>query len=218
MSKRPSKALTKRTSAKRPLKRQNAGYGTSLMNPPTKYNKPEKKAIDTSQVVSSVTVARQFILTAPLINGCAQGVAGNQRIGRQILMKSLEFTISCQYATPNPTNNQTAPRLVVFYDRQAAVSSPSITSLFTNNDFQAYRTLSSADRFIILIDTYIEPIGGVDALQRTQTFYRKLNLPVMFNSAGGSASDITTGTVQYYFGASDLCAITVTSRIKYTDV
>ena len=187
------------------------------MNPPTKYNKPEQKAIDTSQVVSSITVPRSFIATAPLINGCSQGVGGNQRIGRQILMKSLYFTVTCQF-TPNSQNNVTAPRVVVFYDRQAAVSSPTITSMFTNNDFQAYRTLSSADRYIILIDTYLQPIGGVDLLQRTATYYRKLNLPVMFNANGASASDITTGTVQYFLGASDDCAFTVTTRIKYTDV
>jgi hypothetical protein len=218
MSKRPSKTLTKRTSAKRPLKRQNAGYGKSLMCPPENYMKPEKKDISSAgPVVSSVAVADQFIVTAPLINGISQGVGNSQRIGRQILMKSLELTISCQFAGTIPTNNITAPRLVVFYDRQAAVSSPSITSVFNTNHYQSFKNLSSKDRFIILIDAFIEPIGGVDVLRRSQTFYRKLNLPVIFNGTGSSASDITTGTIQYYYGSSDLSTCYVTSRILYTD-
>ncbi|AXQ65649.1 MAG: coat protein [Circoviridae sp.] len=217
MPKTKSTTSAKRKSAKRPLKRQNAGYGTSLMCPPQNYSKPEKKDISSAgPIVSTVAVADQFITTAPLINGISQGVGSSQRIGRQILMKSLELTISCQFG-PTPSNNITAPRLVVFYDRQAAVSSPAITSVFNTNHFQSYKNLSSKDRFIILIDAYIEPIGGVDNLRRSQTFYRKLNLPVMFNGTGSSASDITTGTIQYYYGSSDISSCFVTSRIMYTD-
>jgi len=188
------------------------------MCPAENYKKPEKKDISSAGPVSSaVPVATQFITTAPLINGISQGVGNSQRIGRQILMKSLELTISCQFSGASLTNNMTAPRLVVFYDRQAAVSSPAITSVFNTNHFQSYKNLSSKDRFIILIDAYIEPIGGVDTLQRTQTFYRKLNLPVIFNGTGSSASDITTGTIQYYYGSSDISTCFVTSRIQYTD-
>jgi len=183
-----------------------------------KPNKPEKK--DISPVVATTTnpVAREFNASAVLISGCAQGVGNSQRIGRQITFKSLEFTVTQLYPGATPVQDLAATRLVVFYDRQPAVASPAILSVFNTNDYQSYRTLSGQDRFIILIDDYIGmDHTGPDSYNVTKTYYRKLNLPCIFNGTGSGAADITTGAIQYYVGGPRIMSWNVTSRIRYID-
>lgn len=184
---------------------------------------PELKYLDTSAVGTfNYSGGSPGIV---LLNGVAAGTANNQRIGRKVLIKSLELRI--QFRQSSATTQ--AVRMAIVYDKQSNQAAPSIGDIFnvaaTNLDPYAAKNLDNVERFIILKDELIGFGGSAllnDPSTWTQKMFLPLTLPVRFDSANGAIADITTGSLWLVFfdsntvGASTACSYY--SRIKFTDL
>jgi len=158
---------------------------------------PELKVIDNANAPAPA-LAGTGVLT-PVLNGIAQGTDNNQHIGRQTTMKSLYWMF--QGTTAPTTTGGGSVRLVIVYDKEAEGAAPTIaaglqTDIFNQDSIEAMQNLDNRDRFIVLVDEIIECIGTAGPQAFMRKGYRKIQLPVVFNSnANAVIGAINTGSV-----------------------
>lgn len=122
--------------------------------------------------------------TAPLLlNGLVPGTGAEERIGRQIVIK----TIRVRYQANG------ANRFVLVYDAQSNGAAPAITDIFQTNTFGSEINWSNRDRFSFIADLVL-PIKG-DA--HTE-FDLDCDLEVYYNAGtAGTVADIATGALYF---------------------
>lgn len=159
------------------------------------------------------------------LNACVRGSDIGDRVGRQIMMKSIQLNIHA-YAKAGTGVRQVGRALVV-YDRQTNGSLPAVTDIITTvSRVTAPRNLNNRKRFKILWDMPIclsSDVTDNDQSQITIQKYRKLRHPVEFNSGNaGTYGDISTGAlwlVLYGTEATGTTAATFDydSRVRFLD-
>jgi len=177
----------------------------------------EFKSIDTA--TNGVADATGFV---QLLNGCAQGSDIGDRVGRQIMMKSIQAKLY-SYVTP-ATGVDQVHRLMIVYDRQVNGSLPSIATILNTVTPYSMKNLNYRKRFKILMDkTFVLSASGEDSSQMYTEFYRKLRHPVEFNAGNaGTVADIITGSL-YLVSVGNIGAgapagvVTGNLRVRYTD-
>lgn len=168
--------------------------------------------------------------TTPVIaclNAPAPGAAMNQRVGREIMIRSIEVRLTA-------TSDSGAAgalggiwnRCIIFYDRQTNAAAPAVTDLLTAADCWAPRNLDNRHRFTILHDTrfFLSPVTpALDTLHHDLSWYRRMHHPTTYNAVGGgTVADITSGGLfLLIFGteapASNPPISAGYARIRYTD-
>lgn len=179
----------------------------------------ELKAIDTSLTTADVSSTASLLC----INPCGQGSDIGQRVGRQIVMKSLQIR---GFFNPNGANSGDIVFWSVVYDRQPNAALCGWTDVYTTSAaYPQLRNLNNRKRFKVLGSGYITipATTSIDAKYIPFEFYRKLNHPVEFNATnGGTIADITTGSLVWMvrataaLGADDV-AFNGSSRVRYSD-
>lgn len=183
---------------------------------PTKsiYYQADVKGVEQKDITEAVTItfATTPVFTAPrLLNGCVQGVGGNQRVGRRIMIKShmMRYAVS--------TVSGGSFRFLVIYDKQPNGTLPAITDVLSSTDFHAAMNLANADRFVTIFDQHINVQDF-----NLNTVYRKMNLETMFSGAFGNIADIASGSVFIMTATNATVAtppsLVFTTRIRFTDV
>lgn len=161
--------------------------------------------------------------TIGLLNGVTLGSDINNRIGRQVELRSIQLRVQ-SFSTFNTGIDQWNRALIV-YDRQSNGASPAITDVLTAATINAVRNLNNRKRFKILMDktVYLNAAGETDS-GTFYDFYRKLRHPVEFNAGNaGIVSDIQSGAI-YLIAIGSATAgntagnILFSSRIRFTDV
>ncbi|AXQ66153.1 MAG: coat protein [Cressdnaviricota sp.] len=104
---------------------------------------PEKKYIDTSQAVGALAAA-----SITLLNGTATGTDFTNRIGREILMKSIYLRLTAY----NGTDQDASLRIMLVYDKQPNGATPAITDILTASDIISPNNLNNKDRFTTISD------------------------------------------------------------------
>lgn len=133
-----------------------------------------------------------------LLNGMATGSSGQTRLGRKILVKSVQPRISFQADTAATYNHV---RMIIFVDRQANGSAPSVTDLLAAASPQAMLNLDNSRRFRVLMDRSFPLIGNSTTPSNSQEGvivdeYRKVNVYTTYNSGSvGDITDIETGSL-----------------------
>lgn len=183
----------------------------SLTNPPQGRIWPEKKNVDIAGSTGNQGPAAWSELD--LLNGIASGANPNERIGRNVQLKSL--LIRWVFSTTAGSNPM---RILVVYDREAVQTLPSITEILQTNNFLSPLALANSDRFVVIADEMINPNTASPTCGQ---IYRKLNLPQKFATAGASIIDITHGSLFIMSccnNATTGVGIGYNSRVRYTDV
>lgn len=167
-----------------------------------------------------------------LLNGITQGTDYNQRIGRQITVKSILLNLLIAYDLTAPSigsaQNGNLVRVMVIYDGQ-----PNSGTLATGADILADQTsttspmnLDNRDRFKVIIDKRFNLNGmyystNLVAGNPTSVYmskYKKLNLDVIFSGTANTIGSISTGAFILLVQVSDPnAAIQYWSRIRYHD-
>jgi len=156
----------------------------------------EFKAIDVA-TDSAVNAGGALVL----LNGCTRGSDIANRIGRQIVVKSIQFNIS-NYSADATGIDQTH-RVLLVYDKQSNGVTPAVTDILTASTCWAMRNLNNRNRFIILYDN-VMAVKGDDPAQWTSgnvrihetRYYRRHNLKVQFNAGdAGTVADMATGAL-----------------------
>lgn len=195
------------------------------------YTVPEKKFVDT---------ANDFLVGGNLIllNGIEQGAGYNERIGRNVMIRS----VHCKWNLYGAPYNEGAPsfsagilfRCIVFLDMQPNGEEPSVTGdLLVSSGAGQYPlanlNLSNSQRFRILFDKrYNVSNAGADdrAGWKFQCFdetFQKMNLKIGYSdSALGTIAAIETGALYFYvisdiIDADNLGRCLFSSRVRYFD-
>jgi len=138
-----------------------------------------------------------------LLNGIGVGAQVYNRLGRQILMKSLLLNVAITQQN-GAVNGQTC-RYMIVYDRQANTGAQVNSQILDNSTgvpwTQKVKNLDNAQRFLILRDkTFIVKPNLEGEGQYQINDYIKLNLPVQFNAGNtGAIGDIQTGSLYLWF-------------------
>jgi len=156
-----------------------------------------------------------------LVNPIARGDDINERTGRQVIMKSVEFRADVQVDAAGV--DQTA-RVLLVYDKQTNASALTAAQVFhgaeaAHRPFQM-RNLENRSRFTCLMDkTVVLNAAGESGSKRSIKFYRKLNLPVTFNNGDGAGvADIVTGSLYIIATGTEAAGATDGSVVGYCRV
>lgn len=179
--------------------------------------KSEFKSVDTQG-----TTATDANTSVTLLNGMTSGSGINQHVGREIMMKSVEFRYMT-YATP-VTGVDQYHRVILVYDRQTNGAAPAATDVLVSATAISPRNLENRHRFKILYDRTIEVNNvGEPGSTKARKFYRRLAHPVTFNAGvAGTVADITTGSLYMITIGTEAAGATAGStsvycRVRYQD-
>lgn len=177
----------------------------------------EFKCVDTS-VSTDVNTTTSPIL----LNGIARGDALDERIGRQVLMRSIQFNLRFQVTVG--TGIAQFCRCTIVYDKQTNAAALTNTNVFVENTVNAPRLLENRKRFRILYDeTFFLSEDATTGCGHVLKGYQRVNLPVEFNSGdAGTVADITTGSLYLVLTGTTAAGDTDTLirgyvRVRYTD-
>jgi len=206
--------------ASKPAKKQQARASTSRINVATRglqLTEGEFKAVDVA-----ATTAINSATAVALLNGIAPGSDIDERVGREVMMKSIQFK-AVTYATP-ATGEDQLHRVLIVYDRQTNATALTAAEVLSTANVLAPRNLENRKRFSILFDrTYTINDSDEPGTFRTIKFYRHLKHPITFNAGvAGTVADITTGSVYLVMIGSNAAgdtagSIQYSSRIRYLD-
>lgn len=164
-----------------------------------------------------------------LLNDIAQGFTETTRVGNKITIKSIQWVIhayvngACSRVTTIPIDFK------IFIDTQANGANPGATDLQSAN-LPTLLNLNNRKRFIVIkhkMITFAPQIGGagVAAHPSTMTWkgYKRMNLDVIYKSAGAAIGDIATNSLFLAWIGLPVdndpvkSGFTYAFRIRYTD-
>jgi len=186
---------------RRSSKRRRVGRASSSVPSllSSKSFSPELKYVDTTTTIQDMTTTP--VIT--LLNGCAPGTGSTNRIGRRILVKSVQLS---GYANAS-TATVTAPcRWALVVDRQPNGVAFTFADCWDSAIADTLRNPNNLQRFQIIHDTGVFGVIGstqpAPAIAATSSslvpfhLYKKLNIPVQFNSGtAGNVADIQTNAI-----------------------
>jgi len=171
----------------------------------------------------------------------AQGDTQSQRDGNKIVVKSINFKGTLLYNpdTANQANTATVVYLYLIQDTQANGAAPTVgnanTGIFTEADLSnAFMTLVNKDRFKIIkkMVFVMNPPSGVSGafgpVVRHFDFYKKLNIPVVYDASAttGAITTVRSNTLWLVAGCaptspggtSDAVQLKSAVRVRFSDL
>lgn len=177
----------------------------------------ELKSVDVG-----ATVAADATSSVILLNGMARGDEINERIGREVTMRSIQIT-GCAYVAPAAGIDQNH-RVILVYDRQTNAAALTAAQVLAAVNCYAPRNLENRKRFKILFDrTWHLNATAEPNSQHIFKFYRRLAHPMTFNAGdAGTVADITTGslymvTIGSVAAGATAGSVLFNARIRYSD-
>lgn len=202
--------------------------------------KNEYKFVDKSYVAASLNLTPQI----QLLNGCQVGSAFYNRIGRKIMMKSVQLNMDLDLTGTENTDFDYG-RIIIVYDRNPNGAFPVIGDILADytdqgvnsTNITSFPNPNNKQRFIIVRDmkltlapfkndaiaaysispSYIQGFEG--------TCYAKLNLEVDYRASSNPAviGDIANGSLYLvtfggYAAGTEAYKIRYSSRVKYLDI
>lgn len=160
--------------------------------------------------------------TLTLLNGLAQGLDVNQRIGRQVAWRSLQIrcAVDCE------CTDNVHLRVMIVKDRQADATAPTLDGILDNTLGRGYvncmRNLNNRMRFQILQDkTYsFSPSGSTS---KEIKLYKKMFIKTQYTDSAATIASIATNSL-YIVAVSDdpsgepACGCYGSIRLRYTDM
>lgn len=158
-----------------------------------------------------------------LLNGLGLGTDINQRVGREVVIKSIQIR-GHSYVTATTGTDQ-VHRIIIFVDKQVNAAAPTTATLL-GSGFGIYtmKSLENRKRFKILYDRCVQLNTSTEpGAQKTFEYFKKVHIPVTFNAGNtGLVGDIVTGGIFMCFvgenaGGPTAGGFTGVSRLRYID-
>lgn len=186
--------------------------------------KAEKKFVDTAYTLALDTAGG-----LGLVNGITQGDDFNERVGREVHMKSIQ--IDASVAPQDSTTFDSTMRFIVFIDKQANGAAPTGTDILASSSPQAFLNLNNKDRFIILFDKRFDMPAQDTATAGSKytppprvkriKLFKKLSTPITFLGTTNGIGSISTNSLYLLTlgdaPAADGYEMVVNTRIRFTD-
>lgn len=213
-----------------PMKRGPFVPKRTLGRPPMRPSATELKVIDTA----SAQYAADTTGAITLISGVATGTDYTNRIGRKVMLKTIQVQ-GTVYPVDDNTQSGTS-RVMVVYDKQPtpAVALPVMTDILNTSDGDSYMNLNNRDRFVVMADIKI-PVGRVlTSTTATQSLayavspgiqhiniYRRINLEEIFSGTGATFASITSGQLLLVVVGTQAAGLggqaQLTCRVRFAD-
>lgn len=164
------------------------------------------------------------------INGVGQGTGPSDRVGRNILLTSIQWRYALKLPSVSSAAVQTGDsvRLIIFLDKQCNGEDAGVTDIFDITNIHSFLKLTNTDRFEILFDklhdiNYGGLTGGgftFDQAGVIQNYSMKIavNVNIEFSGATGLIDNIRSNNIGILFisqeGNTDLRSVL---RIRYFD-
>lgn len=187
------------------------------------FNK-ESGYVDLASATYALNTTGSIVLLATI----AQGASVNQRIGKKVMLKSIQFR---GFATADSTTTVAVGAFMIVYDKRPTGSVPAITDVLDSVAFQSFNNDANSGRFRILCRKELAFNGNnTTAGQQTTnseypaSLYQKINRPCVFKAAGtGAIGDIEEGAL-YLITVGNIAAGTADAnliggfRTRFVDV
>lgn len=179
--------------------------------------------------VASATYALDTTGSVTLLNTVAQGAGVSQRVGKKIVLKSLQFRGIMQNGSAATANDVA---FLVVYDKRPTGALPAVTDILALASAQAMNNDANGGRFSILkrVDSYL--IGNLTApanyteiavrdcdyflpLKGLQTVYKAAATGAIGDIEEGALYLVTIGGTAAGTGAASLIG---TMRLRFIDV
>lgn len=182
----------------------------------------EKKFIDLALTAFNASTTG---VVSYISSGISQGASQSQRIGRNIVLKSIEGRGAVEAGTTTTIANV---RLMLIEDKQPNKALAGITDILNSASYYSLNNDANKERFRTIMNMPLCIIGN-NATPTTElanvptNFYKKLNIEVTYGIIGdGTIADTTTGALLLVV-VSDIAVGTAspnyntTFRIRYID-
>jgi len=194
VGKAPNKSVAQRrlANAVRSIQRNNIAPGLVRAGGRLPSAAGELKNVDATS--TALIVAAQTTATLALLNGITQDSTANGRIGRRVTLKSLYVRFQMSLA---PTTAGNSPiRLMIVYDKQTNAAALTAAQVLQADAIVNPNLLDNSRRFVTLMDWESDGIGTAGPGAIHHTFYKKLNLPMEFNTGTTNVvGSIVTGSI-----------------------
>lgn len=167
-----------------------------------------------------------------LVATIAQGASVNQRVGKKIMLKSLQVRGYLQNGAASYFNDCA---VILVYDRRPTGSLPAITDVLVTANSSAFNNDANSGRFKIIRRWDFELIGNVTGTLATQQltdctaktaddFVKLKGLPTVFKAAGtGAIGDIEEGALYVITVGNNVAGTTAAQanlafRTRFVDV
>ncbi len=164
------------------------------------------------------------------INKIAQGITEVTRIGRKCTIRFINWRFDIAMgAKTSAGDTSDVIRVLMYLDKQANGATAASTDILESADHQSFNNLSNKNRFRTLMDrTYdiMSSAGGGDGTTEDygasvihDTFFKKVNIPIEFNSTAGAITEITSNNIGVLLIAkSGNAGFQSKIRLRFTDL
>lgn len=173
-------------------------------------------------IADTVSSTLGIIDTGGQINLIAQGVTESTRVGRKAFLKSVQIQGIYQFS--GTVGQGGCFYLYLILDKQCNGSAATRAMVFTDdNAAETLRELSNSSRFWVMKRWVhiIDPKVASGDITKNISFYKKLNIPIEFNSTTGALTEICCNNLFLMAGSSNTgAAVTTlvgTCRLRFTD-
>ncbi len=142
------------------------------------------------------------------VNLVVQGIGENQRIGRKITIRSINWRFSISKAEGDGVADPTNPdvvRLIVYLDKQANGATAAPTDILETANYQSFNNLANKGRFRTLMDRKYDmnsPSGAGDGVASdwagvvvSDDWFKKVNIPIEFDAAAGAIGSVKSNNI-----------------------
>jgi len=160
----------------------------------------------------------------------AQGTGESQRIGRKVTIRSINWRFNITLiGTTALASTSDSVRIILYLDKQTNGAAAAITDILESDNFQSFNNLANKARFRTLMDrTYdmttqsgggtITTTDGYGEVSINDTLFKKVNLPIEFNSTAGAIAELRSNNINVLLlSSSGRCIFDSKMRLRYSD-
>jgi len=192
------------------------------------YQRPEEREVkffnsdqDDASIASGGTVVGS-------LNLVPAGTGESQRLGRKVFVKQVQARFAITLATTTAATGDVI-RVLVVLDKQANGANPVVTDVVETSDYKAFNNLANKGRFRTLFDrSYSINASGFAGDGTTNgggptvihdAFYRKVNIPIEFDSTAGAITEVKSNNlvVLTFAKVGAICVLDARFRIRFID-
>ncbi|AMH87771.1 putative capsid protein [Pacific flying fox faeces associated circular DNA virus-15] len=162
----------------------------------------ELKYIDVDNVPAALPVGG----TVDVLNAIASGAGIDERVGRQITLKSIFSRWGFYPSTTTSAPQGTIVRVLIVYDAQAnsAASPPAVNEILATGTWDSPMNLNNRERFKIItefkvtVGATLYTAGALTAgspVPRVVEKYKKLNMTTTYSGPNNTNANIATGAI-----------------------
>lgn len=146
----------------------------------------------------------------PTVNIIVQGIAENQRIGRKVTIRKIQW----KYDIDLPAQSNAADitqgdivRVIMYIDKQTNGATATVTNILESADYQAYRNLTNVGRFRIVLDKThsinrrvaftdgTNTASTPEVVTGTFTLFTNSTIPIEYSGVNGTIDEISTNNI-----------------------